>query len=181
MSAQKQDTFRSRKLQLLISFFILAFLVLLDQGTKLLAAAYLKGQPGIPLIDQVLELHYLYPENRGIAFGMFQGKTGLFAIVNVLLFAGILWFYLKIPQKRYYIPLMAVCLLLLSGAFGNLIDRFYRGYVIDFIYFSLIDFPVFNVADIYVVSAGILLILLTLFKYKQEHDFDFISTGRNKQ
>lgn len=153
-------------------------LVLLDQLTKIGAAKYLKGQPAVSLIKGVLELRYLYPENRGIAFGMFQGKTELFAVITIFLFAAILWFYLKIPKKRYYLPLMAVCFLMASGAAGNLIDRVYRGYVIDFIYISLIDFPVFNLADVYVVCAGILLVLLILVKYRKDDDFDFLSAPK---
>ena len=62
-----------------------------------------------------------------------------------------------------------------GGAAGNFIDRIVRGYVVDFIYFSLIDFPVFNLADIYVVCGGIALVLLVVFRYKDE-DFDFLST-----
>lgn len=64
---------------------------------------------------------------------------------------------------------------LTSGALGNLIDRIRLKYVIDFIYFSLIDFPVFNVADIYVTVSMIVLLLLVLFYYKDEDDFAFLS------
>ena len=51
---------------------------------------------------------------------------------------------------------------------GNFIDRVFRGYVVDFIYFSLIDFPTFNVADIYVVAGVILMVLLIVFVLKDE-------------
>ena len=64
--------------------------------------------------------------------------------------------------------------ILFSGALGNFIDRTFYGYVTDFIYFSLIDFPVFNIADIYVVCGGILLAVLVIFRYKDE-DFYFIN------
>ena len=64
--------------------------------------------------------------------------------------------------------------LILAGAIGNLIDRIVYHYVNDFIYFSLIDFPIFNVADIYVTLSMLLLIILVLFVYKDEHDFSFI-------
>lgn len=76
---------------------------------------------------------------------------------------------------------MAVCVLMLSGALGNMIDRVFRGYVIDFIYFSLIDFPVFNMADIYVVCGGILLVIFVFFKYKKEDDFDFLSFRKKEK
>ena len=70
--------------------------------------------------------------------------------------------------------------LLLSGAVGNLIDRAVRGFVVDFFYFSLIDFPIFNVADCYVVCAAGLLILLIGFFYKEE-ELSFLSTGKEKK
>ena len=67
---------------------------------------------------------------------------------------------------------------LVSGALGNFIDRIFRGYVVDFIYVSLIDFPVFNLADVYVVCGGILLLLLVCFYYKDDDDFAFLKPGK---
>lgn len=63
---------------------------------------------------------------------------------------------------------------MVSGAVGNCIDRVFRGYVVDFVYFSLINFPVFNVADIFVVCSGISLVLLVCFKYKDDNDYQFL-------
>lgn len=80
--------------------------------------------------------------------------------------------FFRVPQNSYYVPLITVTAVLAGGAAGNLIDRILRGYVVDFIYFSLIDFPVFNVADIY-VCGGIALVLIVIFKYK-DGDFSFL-------
>ena len=66
-----------------------------------------------------------------------------------------------------------------AGGIGNLIDRVRLNYVVDFIYFSLIDFPVFNVADIYVTVSMFLLLILVLFYYKDE-DFQFLKWKRDK-
>ena len=89
---------------------------------------------------------------------------------------------IRIPEERKYTPLRICYVLLMAGAFGNLIDRVARGYVVDFFYFKLIDFPIFNVADIYVTVTMVLLIGLILFYYKEE-DFEFLSRkgkhGRN--
>ena len=150
-------------------------LVILDQGTKYLASVYLKGTKGIPLIRGALELYYLYPENRGIAFGMFQGGVALFALAAGLILLLLVWFYLRIPEKKRFLPLKLVSLLFAAGAAGNLIDRVFRGYVIDFIWFSLINFPVFNVADCYVVIGGILFVILIVFVYREEDDFSFLT------
>lgn len=181
MKKREENIFLSASRCAFFSILFVAVAVFLDQYTKLLAAAHLKGKETVSLIPGALELKYLYPENRGIAFGMFQGSTTFFAVVSMILFVLIIWVFIKIPKKRYYIPLMAVCALMLSGALGNMIDRVFRGYVIDFIYISLIDFPVFNMADIYVVCGGILLVILVFFKYKKDDDFDFLSFRKKEK
>lgn len=146
-------------------------LTLFDQFTKILAFHNLKGNDPYTLIPNVLELRYW--ENRGIAFGLFQGKISVFLILCICFFLVSIYIYIRIPKNTYYLPLIIVLFLMVSGAAGNFIDRAFRGAVIDFIYFSLIDFPIFNLADVYVVCSGILLILFVCFKYKDE-DFDFI-------
>ena len=68
-----------------------------------------------------------------------------------------------------------------GGAVGNFIDRVFRHYVVDFIYFELINFPIFNVADMYVVCAAALLIIVSLFVYKDDTDFDFLSFKKGEK
>ena len=153
---------------LAVDLFLVLFLVIADQAAKKLAYVYLKNQPSVSLIPGVLELHYLYPENRGIAFGMFQGSVLFFAIVSVLFLGVILYAWIRIPKERFYLPLLTIATVLAAGALGNFIDRFFRGYVIDFIYFSLIDFPVFNVADIYVTVGVALFAILYLITGEEE-------------
>ena len=119
-----------------------------------------------------------YLENRGMAFGMFQGRQVLFLILCMAFFAVLLYLYARIPKNKYYLPLLITGAALASGALGNFIDRLLYGYVIDFIYVSLIDFPVFNVADIFVVCGGIAFVFLAGFCYRDE-DFDFIKRKRD--
>ena len=149
--------------------FILTFL---DQGSKYLVLTRLKNSPDIILIPGVLQLHYL--ENRGMAFGLLEGKIPVFVILCVLFFCVFFYVYARIPRTGYYLPLTITSLIMVSGALGNFIDRVFRKYVVDFIYFSLIDFPVFNMADIYVVCSGILLVILVCFKYKNDEDYHFL-------
>lgn len=137
-----------------------------DQLTKYLAVQYLHGNPAISVIKGVLELKYL--ENRGIAFGMLQGAVVIFFFFYLLIFSAVVYLFIKIPKMPYYIPLYATLLLMTAGGIGNLIDRVFRGFVVDFVYFSLIDFPIFNFADIYVVTGCILLVLLVCLKYNEE-------------
>ena len=78
------------------------------------------------------------------------------------------WVFLKIPNVKRMLYLDFTFLFLSAGAIGNLIDRFTQQYVVDFLYFKLIDFPIFNVADIYVTCSAIALLILGLFYYKDE-------------
>ena len=147
---------------------IVSVIVLLvaDQITKHLAVVNLKGGNDIILIDRVLRLHYL--ENKGAAFGMFQDRQIVFAVVAVAMVIFVSYIYKKIPHTNRYFMLRFSAVLVVAGAIGNVIDRIILNYVVDFIYFELIDFPVFNVADIYVVVACILFAISILFVYKDE-------------
>ena len=153
----------------------LAGLIVLDQLTKLWALGALKGKNPIAIIPEVLELHYV--ENRGAAFGIMQNRHWFFLLITVVVLAVLIWLVPKIPEDRHYLGFRMCLYFIGAGAIGNMIDRMFRKYVVDFIYFRLIDFPVFNVADIYVTVAAVLLIVLVVFYYKDE-DFDKIFSKR---
>ena len=142
-------------------------LILLDQFTKYLAVQHLLPlQGGKILIPGVFRLLYL--ENRGSAFGMLQNKQTFFIIFTIIVLVAILIVYSHIPKTARMLFLRIDLVLIFAGAIGNFIDRIRQGFVVDFLYFELIDFPIFNVADIYVTVGCILLILLLLFYYKDE-------------
>lgn len=143
-----------------------ALLLVLDQLTKFYAITHLKENGPIALIKDVFEFHYL--ENRGIAFGLFQNKYMLFVALTVIILIVIGYFYIRIPDTKRYTPLRITLVLLTAGAIGNMIDRVYHNFVVDFLYFKLINFPIFNVADCYVTIAMGLLVILILFYYKEE-------------
>lgn len=148
-------------------FIILtAILVFLDQWTKTLAVKYLMGNSGISIIPGVFRLQYL--ENRGAAFGMLQNQQSFFALMTIIVLSLLIFLYYKLPASKRYMPLEYNIILLVSGAIGNFIDRTTQSYVVDFLYFELIDFPIFNVADCYVVIATAIFALLILFYYKEE-------------
>ncbi len=150
---------------ILVSIFV--FLgVILDQITKYLAVLYLKDQPPYVVWNGVFELSYL--ENRGAAFGMLQNWHLFFIICTVLILAAVIWFFLRVPMTARFLPLRFCAVLITAGAVGNLIDRMRLNYVVDFFSFVFIDFPIFNVADIYVTVSVFLLVLLILFYYKEE-------------
>ena len=155
--------------------------VLLDQGSKLLALSFLAGKETITLIPpRILELTYL--TNEGVAGGAFSGNrfaTILFPIVGLVVLTVYLFRFCP-KEKRYRIPLA----LILSGGVGNLIDRIFRGEVVDFISmpwlpwvsfkpFHFVDFPIFNVADICVTLGALLLIVVLVI--------DLIKEGKTKK
>lgn len=168
----------SRRITLLWSVLAVALLVLLDQLTKTAAAGALRQKPPIVLLSGVLELRYL--ENRGAAFGMFQNGQLFFSAVAIVAAILIFLFLYRLPRTRRYLPLRICLLLVAAGALGNLLDRVTLHYVRDFIYFSLINFPIFNVADMYVTVATALLVVLLLFYYNRDDDFAFLQRKSRK-
>lgn len=154
--------------QMIICIVGIILLVCLDQMAKMWAETSLKFNGPIVLIDGVLELFYLPNGNTGAAFGMLQGHQSLFLIIALVISALLLLIICKIPLEKRYNPLVITLCLIIAGGIGNMIDRFNLNYVIDFIYFSLINFPIFNVADMYVSVGTIVLVLLMLFYYKEE-------------
>ncbi len=162
-------------------FFVTVLTLLLigiDQLTKYLAVHYLMGREALVLWDGVFELRYL--ENRGAAFGLLQGQRTFFLVIGIVVFAAVLLFFRYLSPERRYWPLRLIAVFILAGAWGNMIDRIWNGYVVDFFYFRLIDFPIFNVADIYVTVGTAVLILLVLFYYKDE-DLNDILVKRTKK
>ena len=143
-----------RYLALLMS----AALVGIDQWLKLLAKEFLKPGETTPLIQDVLHLTYL--ENRGAAFGMMQNKKWLlvWATAAVLL---ILILAVMAGKIKGTFPLFSVCTII-GGGIGNLIDRVYRGYVIDYIHVKIVNFAIFNFADICVTVGTAMLIFYLL-------------------
>ncbi len=161
-----------------IGMILSVVLIVIDQMTKLMAIHGLMNQQPFVILDGILELHYL--ENRGAAFGILQGKKAFFIIFTILVLAFIAYIYLKrIPDEKKFRLLDGICILFFAGAVGNFIDRVFRNYVVDFFYFKLIDFPIFNVADIYVTVAAFAMIILGLFYYKED-DYNKIFPAKKK-
>ena len=133
-------------------------IVIIDQLSKMLII-----NKKIPVIPNFLEFNYT--QNTGGAFGI--GRINFILIISVLIIIGIIVFLIK-ENKRItnYIPFV----LLLSGSIGNLIDRFFRGYVIDFIDINILDFPNFNIADISIVSGVIVLLYIILLKSTNDNE-----------
>lgn len=154
----------------LAGILAIVLLIGLDQMTKYWVVTHLKGKSSFVILEGVFEL--IYVENRGAAFGIFQNQRWLFLILTLVIIAGVFYVMLHLPQERRFFPVKVLAVLILSGAVGNMIDRIVYGYVIDFFYFSLINFPVFNVADCYITISCVILLILAF--YYTEEDLDLI-------
>ena len=159
----KQSCHLKEKLAAIIGLLLL---LIFDQWTKLAAIAHLKGQADIEIIPGVFSLHYL--ENHGAAFGILRDQQWIFLLLAAIFLVAAVILYIRIPFTARMIPLRVITVFIAAGAVGNMIDRMFRHYVVDFLYFSLINFPVFNVADIYITCCAVLLVLLVVFYYKDE-------------
>ena len=92
----------------------------------------------------------------------------------------ILYVYIKTPDTPHYRLIRIFSIMLAAGAMGNMYDRFAHRYVIDFLYAKVIDFPIFNVADCYVVVSAVVLAMLIGFYY-QEEDMAVYKFGGKKE
>lgn len=123
------------------NYILMIILIFIDQITKILMI-----NKRIVIIPNVLNFTYI--KNPGVAFGIGKGYINLIIIINLLILVFIAIFLFKNSNKiKYTIP---YCLII-SGGISNLIDRIFRGYVIDFIDINLFNFPCFNIADICIV------------------------------
>lgn len=147
----------------MLLFVSAVILVIADQISKLMTLEFLKPIGSKSIIDGVLSLTYV--ENRGAAFGILQNSRWVFILITVAVTAAIVYYIIKYkPQSRMLRISLA---LILSGAAGNLIDRIFRGYVVDMIEVTFIDYPVFNFADCCVVIGAVLLAAYVIFIYKE--------------
>ncbi|WP_022774459.1 signal peptidase II [Butyrivibrio sp. AE2015] len=169
---------KKKKIFLLVDFLMIIFLVFLDQFTKYLAVIHLEDKPAIKIIDGVLELNFL--KNSGAAFGLLQNQKVFFILVAVMILCIIAYVLFRMPDDKKYNIMHVLLVMIASGAAGNMIDRVRNDYVVDFIYFVIINFPIFNVADIYVTVSTFLFVILFLFYYK-ENDFNFLSFNQQKK
>lgn len=169
---------KKKKIFLIVDMILVVLLVALDQFTKYLACEYLQDKPAFKIIDGILELNFL--KNSGAAFGMLQNQKVFFILVAVLILIIIAYVLFRMPDDKKYNVMHFLLVLIASGAAGNMIDRVRQDYVVDFIYFVIINFPIFNVADIYVTVSTFLFVVLFLFYYN-ENDFSFLSFKQQKK
>lgn len=146
--------------KLLLPLFAI-IVIILDRFSKFLAVEHLKEVKSVPFIENVL--NFTYVENRGMAFGALQNARWVFMIATSLIIVAIVVIFIKYGGKS---KLFDISLgLILGGGIGNMIDRIFLGYVIDFIDFCAFDFWtwVFNVADSAVTVGSIIFAIYIIF------------------
>lgn len=129
--------------------------VIFDQFSKFYIQSHLSLGMSIPVIADIFHITYIL--NPGAAFGILEHQTMIFVAIAIGMVVAVLYFYPRIPRGHY--PLRLGIGLMVGGALGNVIDRVKTGYVIDFFDFRI--WPVFNVADIAIVT-GVGLIVYSL-------------------
>ena len=147
---------------------IVVIIIALDQISKYWVINNIGPTDSITVIPDVID--FVYVKNTGAAFSFLADKTYgiiLLSCISVAFCVGVVWFMIKKkPQNKLLTISLA---LMLSGALGNVIDRIFRGYVVDFIETTFIKFPVFNVADIAITLGAALVIIFVLFFDKSKN------------
>lgn len=132
----------------MLYILIVAGLVIIDQWSKYLTVTYLKPIGSIPLIPNVF--HLTYGQNTGAAFSILQGKQTFLIILTSIVIAVLILYLIRNYKKGSKLLNLSIAFII-GGALGNLIDRVRLNYVVDLFDFTLINYPVFNSADIFVV------------------------------
>ena len=147
-----------------ITLIIIAVLVAIDQLIKLLVIEHLEPIGSLTLIDGFIRLKYA--ENTGAAFGSFSGRTSFLSIFTfVIIILALIYLFVK---KRK-VDAEYICIsLIVAGGLGNLVDRVFRGFVVDYIEPLFIDFAIFNFADILVTCSCIVLVIWLIYQIYRE-------------
>lgn len=165
-------------LQMLTAIPIVGVLIGIDHITKYWAHTSLRVNGPIALIKGVFSL--TWTQNDGAAWGMLGGNV-ILNILPIIIALLVAIAYQRIPMTKRMLPLNIAALMLFSGAIGNRIDRSVYGCVQDFLYFELIDFPIFNVADCYIVISCIFIVFLFIFYYKDENEMSAVFSFKKKK
>ena len=145
---------------------VTSILLIIDQITKLLINTKMTLNQEIIIIPKVLSL--LYVKNTGAAFSMLQDNTIFLTVINALF---IIVLHLLIKKEKNLSKFSCLSLgMIMGGMFGNLLDRIIHHSVIDFIYISIINFPIFNIADMGITIGVVLLIISFIIEERNKNE-----------
>ena len=150
----------------ILDFVLIGIFIAIDLLTKeFIYGPMAAGAPDIIIWEGVLRLTPV--ENLGASFGIFYGHTDILSIISIVTVVILLIFMIFSVKNRNF-WFRASLILLIAGGLGNIFDRVFLGYVRDFVYFEIINFAVFNLADSELTIGCILLIVYVIFFYKPE-------------
>ena len=154
----------------MIYIVLILILVGADQLSKYLIDSNMLEGETLPIINDFF--HLTYVKNRGIAFGMFQGKLDIISIATIIAIVAIAYYLYKERNKLSMIEKMGF-IYILAGAIGNMIDRAFRGFVVDMVDFRGVWSYVFNLADVW-INIGVVFVLLDqlILRKKRETEED---------
>lgn len=135
-----------------------------DQVTKWAVSTYMDMEETIPLIPNVF--HLTSHRNRGAAFGILQNQRVFFIVVTIIIVIGIIVYLRKVYREQKFLSFGLS--FVLGGALGNFVDRSIKGEVVDMLDFRLIDYPIFNLADCFIVTGVAIIILHTFLEARIE-------------
>ncbi len=160
---------------IICSLLLAGFLLVLDQITKILTVLYIPEHKLISVIPRFFNLTYL--NNPGAAWGMFAGQGKLLLAISAVVFIAVIYFLRSLTEgwpERYFAMFMV-----LSGIAGNSIDRVWKGQVVDFLDFYIMDYhwPSFNVADSAITVGVTIFIISSLFRPQEKKKAEFVMHG----
>ncbi len=152
--------------QKIIFILIIAAIIVGDQIAKYFAQTVLPGEPGksAEFIDGFMR--FIYTENTGAAFSLFGGATWILAIISGVMAVVVIVLLFKTKDIDSWLCKLGLCFIA-GGAIGNLLDRVFRGYVVDMMEFEFVDFAVFNVADCFVTFGAVMVCIFIIWYWEK--------------
>lgn len=148
----------------MIYYILISLFFISDQITKFFTVKLLNEYESVSIINNFLDFTHVH--NTGGPWSIFDNVPFVFIIMTIIIFALGFWYFKKNPPENL-LGKISLCLIA-GGALGNFADRIIRGYVVDMIDVNLFDYPVFNVADCFVVIGAILMCIYILFFTKED-------------
>lgn len=156
----------------ILPIICILILIAFDQIVKFLCLQKLKPIKSVTIIPNFFNLTYV--ENRGAAFGILEGARWIFILIALIAVVFCALYYKKVPKNKFELLCKTGLILIISGALGNVIDRFFRGFVVDMFHFIFWgkDFAVFNVADVLVCLGTFLIAIFIIFSDNKKEKED---------
>ncbi|MGK9250282.1 signal peptidase II [Paenibacillus humicus] len=147
----------------MLPYYLLSILALgMDQVIKWIVVTNMKLGESIPLLPDIF--HLTSHRNRGAAFGILQDQRLFFLVVTIVVLIGLIIYLHRVHQENKFLSYGLA--LVLGGAAGNFVDRFLRGEVVDLFDFRWINFPIFNLADVFIMLGAAIIIVSNLKESK---------------